>query len=370
MADIARACGVSIQTVSAVVNDRAGISEETRRRIRAAMLELDFEPNQHARTLRGFRNPMIGVIIPSITNPYFPELVRGIEDAARQSGHGLFLCNDDYEEQKALEYLAFIRSNNASGLIAAPGIMDTSAAIERQMQAFQRRNVPVVLFGQQRSGLEMTSIVVDARAAVLEAARHLIDLGHRRIGMITPPEARAVGKERIEDFRTAFMTLGQPLDPALILSGGFDMEAGAAGAEQLMAMAEPPTAIIAANDLAAMGAIAWLQSHGRRVPDDVSVLGYDDIPFARVFQPAITTVVQPIYEMGAAAMAAILTPPPADEAGSRSVWLTASLAVRQSTGPCRPQPATTGQSPDKKRKTARKLETPREERHDHEDHAP
>ncbi len=370
MADIARACGVSIQTVSAVVNDRAGISEDTRRRVRAAMLDLDFEPNQHARTLRGFRNPMIGVVIPSITNPYFPELVRGIEDAARRSGHGLFLCNDDYDEQKALEYLAFIRSNNASGLIAAPGIMDTSAAIERQMLAFARRNVPVVLFGPQQSGLEMTSIVVDARAAVLAAARHLIDLGHRRIGMITPPEARAVAKERIADFRTAFMTLGQPLDPALILAGGFDMEAGAAGAEQLMAMAEPPTAIIAANDLAAMGAIAWLQSHGRRVPDDVSVLGYDDIPFARVFQPAITTVVQPIYEMGAAAMTAILTPPPADESGGRSVWLTASLAVRQSTGPCRLQPATTGQSPDKKRKTARKLETPREERHDHEDHAP
>lgn len=373
MADIARACGVSIQTVSAVVNDRAGISEETRRRIRAAMRDLDYHPNQHARTLRGYRNPMIGVIIPSITNPFFPELVRGVEDVARRSGHGLFLCNDDYEEQKALDYLAFIRANHASGLIAAPGIMDTSAEIERQMLALVRRNVPIVLFGEHRQGLPMTSIVVDARAAVIEAARHLLEFGHRRIGMIAPPEGRAVSRERISDFQTAFVTLGRPLDPSLIVPGGFDMECGSRGAEELMARDDPPTAIIAANDLAAMGAIAWLQANSRRVPDDVSVVGYDDIPFARVFQPSITTVAQPLYQMGEAAMTALidrLAAGPAESASDRNVWLAARLAVRQSTGPCRRLPAEVGPSPSKKRKTASDQETTREERRDHEDHPP
>jgi len=376
MADIARACGVSIQTVSAVVNDRAGISDETRRRVRAVMQELDYQPNQHARTLRGYRNPMIGVIIPSITNPFFPELVRGVEDVARRSGHGLFLCNDDYEEQKALDYLGFIRANHASGLIAAPGIMESSPEIERQILALARRNVPIVLFGEHRSGMPVTSIMVDARAAVLATAQHLLDLGHRRIGIIAPPEGMAVSRERISDFQTAFATLGRPLDPALIVPGGFDMECGSMGAERLMTMADAPTAIIAANDLAAMGAIAWLQGNGHRVPDDVSVIGYDDIPFARVFQPSITTVSQPLYDMGAAAMTALIEQLEAgssEPASDRNVWLAATLMVRQSTAPCRQQPAETGRRPGKKRKTARIEEmpgTPREETRDLEDNPP
>jgi DNA-binding LacI/PurR family transcriptional regulator len=182
-----------------------------------------------------------------------------------------------------------------------------------------------------------------------------------------------VSRERIGDFQTAFTTLGRPLDPALIVPGGFDLACGSRGAERLMAAAEPPTAIIAANDLAAMGAIAWLQAHGRRVPDDVSVVGYDDIPFARVFQPSITTVTQPLYQMGEAAMTALverLAAQPAESASDRNVWLAATLAVRQSTGPCRRQPAEDGPGPDKKRKTASDQETTREERRDHEDNPP
>jgi DNA-binding LacI/PurR family transcriptional regulator len=367
MADVARVCGVSIQTVSAVVNDRPGISDETRLRVRAAMSELDYQPNQQARTLRGFKNPMVGVIIPSITNPYFPELVRGIEDVARRSGHGLFLCNDDYDGGKALEYFHFIRANNASGLIASPGLVARSidGEIERQIHAFARRNVPVVFFGEEKPDLPVISIIVDAREAVHDAARHLLELGHRRIGLIAPPEGLLVARERVHDFSEAFAALGHPLDPARIVPGSFDIEAGGTGTEALMSMPDRPTAIIAANDLVAMGAIAALQARGLRVPDDVSVLGFDDIPFARVFQPSITTVAQPIYQLGEAAMAAILDPETANPQGmtpGRRIWLKASLVVRQSTGPCRESPAI-------KRKTATlRNTTPREERHDHEDH--
>lgn len=366
MADVARACAVSIQTVSAVVNDRPGISDETRLRVRAAMAALDYQPNQQARTLRGYKNPMVGVIIPSITNPYFPELVRGIEDVARQSGHGLFLCNDDYDDAKAREYFSFIRANNASGLIASPGLVARSVdgEIERQIHAFARRNVPVVFFGEQRPELPVTSIVVDARQATLDAARHLLELGHRRIGMIAPPVGLHVARERVRDVTEAFAALGHPLDPEQIVPGGFDIEAGRSGAEAFMAQPQMPTAILASNDLAAMGAIAALQERGLLVPRDVSVLGFDDIPFAKVFQPSITTVAQPIYELGAAAMSAILDPETGDNQTGmpgRSIWLKAELVVRQSTGPCRESPAT-------KRKTARSQNAPREERHDHEDH--
>ena len=338
MAEIAKALGVSVQTVSAVVNGKPGISSKTQARVRDAIVQLDYRPNEQARTLRGAKAKTVGVIIPSITNPYFPEFVRGVEEAARLAGYSIFLCNTDAELKHLLEYFALIRANRASGLICSVGIAGEWLGhpdVTRWIHKFTREKVSVVLNGRLGDNLPVKSVVVDTAAAIRDAARHLLDLGHRRIGLISPPAGLAVTAERVRAYREAFAGLGCPLDLGLIVPGDFDLEAGATAARQLMQCAPRPTAIVAANDLAAFGAISGLSAMGLRVPDDVSVLGFDDIAFARVFLPALTTIAQPVYELGREALRLATAAIPADEETGEAVVRPARFIVRHSTGPAR-----------------------------------
>jgi len=338
MARIASMLGVSVQTVSAVVNDRPGISPEMRQRVRELVETLDFQPNQQARSLRGVRSKTIGVIIPSITNPYFPEFVKGIEDAARKSGHSIFLCNTDHELAHLLDYFSLIKTNKASGLICSIGIAGEWLAepeIERWMRRFARDGVSIVMNGRTRSDLPINAVVVSDGDAISEAARHLIAHGHRRIGIISPPEGLVVTQERLSAFRRAFAELGHPISDELIVAGDFEIGAGAAGARALMSMENRPTAIIAANDLAAFGAIAELSAMGLTVPQDVSVLGFDDIAFARVYQPALSTIAQPVYELGEMALKLAIAEPVPENGRGQVVSLEARFVARSSTSVCK-----------------------------------
>jgi DNA-binding LacI/PurR family transcriptional regulator len=338
MAYIAKSLGVSVQTVSAVVNGKPGISRETQERVRDAIERLDYHPNEQARTLRGVKTKTIGVIIPSITNPYFPEFVKGVEDAARARGYSIFLCNTDSELRHLLEYFALIKTNRASGLICSVGLGGewlSNPEVVRWMWKFAKDEVSVVLNGRLGDDLPVKSALVDTTAAIREAAKHLLDLGHKRIGLISPPAGLSVTAERVGAYRAAFAELGHPLDDKLIVPGDFDLEAGAAGARKLMAKRQRPTAIVAANDLAAFGAISALSAMGLRVPEDVSVLGFDDIAFARVYQPALTTILQPVYDLGREALRLVTTDPPVNGGDREVVMLEASFVARNSTGPAR-----------------------------------
>ncbi|MEO6014727.1 MAG: LacI family DNA-binding transcriptional regulator [Devosia sp.] len=338
MAEIAKLLGVSVQTVSAVVNGKPGISAETQNRVREAVDRLEYHPNQQARTLRGVRSKTVAVIIPSITNPYFPEFVKGIEDEARKTGHSIFLCNTDHELAHLLEYFSLIRTNKAAGLICSIGIAGewlANAEVEKRIRRFSRDDVSVVINGRFREDLPVSAVTVDDTDAVHAAVQHIIDLGHRRIGIISPPEGFVVTRERLTAFKKAFADCGHPLDESLIVQGDFDIESGARGAKALMERRDKPTAIIAANDLAAFGAIAELSSQGLSVPDDVSVLGFDDIAFARVYQPALTTIAQPIYELGAAALRLAIAPAVPDGESRNIVTLAAKFVARSSTAAAR-----------------------------------
>jgi LacI family repressor for deo operon, udp, cdd, tsx, nupC, and nupG len=338
MAEIAQSLGVSVQTVSAVVNAKPGISADTQRRVREAIDRVDYQPNQQARSLRGVRTKTLGVIIPSITNPYFPEFVKGIEDAARLNGYSILLCNTDGELRHLLEYFSLITANKACGIICALAIAGDFLAdpeVERHIRRFAAEGVSVVLSGSTKRDLPLSTVGVDATAAIDAAARHLVELGHRRIGLIAPPRGLSVRTERIDAFRRAFAKLGYPLDDRLVVPGDFEIEAGARAARQLMAMPVPPTAIVAANDLAAFGAISELSKLGLSVPHDVSVLGFDDIAFARVYQPALTTVAQPIYELGLETFKLASVEPVSRERQGATVKLEAQFMPRSSTAEAR-----------------------------------
>jgi LacI family transcriptional regulator len=298
--DVARAAGVSVQTVSAVINDKAGISEATRVRIRQIVKDLDFHPNQLASSLRSRRTHTIGILVPSITNPYWPEMVRGVEDLAHREGYVVFLCNTDGDSSKLHTYIRALRRQRVAGLFFTGGGEMTPAEVESLAADGMH-----LVFNDHRSRHEkIVSVHVDDRLGGYDATAHLLALGHTRIGIIAPQET--AGKRRREGYLAALREQGIAADPDLMIPATFDMESGQQGARSLLALPALPTAIVAGNDMIAIGVISTLKKHGKRVPEDVAVIGFDNIPIAALYDPPLTTIAQPLYEMGACAMQAIL----------------------------------------------------------------
>jgi DNA-binding LacI/PurR family transcriptional regulator len=328
MLDVAKLANVSIQTVSAVINDKPGITDRTRIRVREAVAKLDYHPNLLASNLRAQRSFTIGVVIPSITNPFFPEFVRGIEDVAQQHGYSLFLCNSDDDDQKENRYLQLLRKHRIAGLIAA--IQPSEPEGRKALQSLLEHGVPVVLLGSLRPDERIVNLAIDDTQGSYLVTTHLLDLGHRRIGMIKPPTGGEVGKNRVVGFLEAHRTRGIHVDPELLVPGGFDLPDGQRGVVALLGLRNPPTAIVAANDLVAIGALNALSHLNKRVPEDLAVVGYDDIRMAEVFNPAITTIAQPLYRMGETAMDAVLTRIRNPNLAGETVRFKTTLIVRNS----------------------------------------
>ena len=330
MLDVAKLANVSIQTVSAVINDKPGITDRTRVRVREAVTQLDYHPNFLASNLRAQRSFTIGVLIPSITNPFFPEFVRGIEDVAQQHGYSLFLCNSDDVEQKEISYLQLLRKHRIAGLIAA--FQPSEPDGRKALQSFLAHRVPVVLLGALRPDERIVNLAIDDEHGAYLATLHLLELGHRRIGMIKPPAGDEVGKNRTVGFLKAHRTRSTPVDAELLVPGGFDVSDGQRGIVALMGLPDPPTAIVAANDLVAIGALHALSHLNKRVPEDVAVVGYDNIRMAELFNQGITTVAQPLYRMGETAMEAVLARINDQALGGETIKFETNLIVRTSSG--------------------------------------
>ena len=332
MDDVARAAGVSKQTVSAVVNDKSGISERTRVRIRKIMARLDYHPNLLAGSLRGRHSYTVGVVVPSITNPFYPELVRGIEDEAQRGGYSLFLCNSDEDPQKEVNYLHLLRRHRIAGLIAV-----TIAVVSEWSQALRKlaaQEVPVIVIGAlERPSEKVVHICVDDEEGFVKSTSHLLDLGHERIGMIMPPPlGRNTESPRVTGFLKAHAQYEKKVKSELLVRSGWHVSDGQEGCARLMGLSVPPTAIVASNDMVAIGAITKLKELNRRVPEDVAVVGYDNIDIAQWYDPALTTVEQPHYQMGERAMQAILKRLERPSDPAEVVKLDTSLVIRHSSG--------------------------------------
>jgi LacI family transcriptional regulator len=305
MDNVVRAARVSKQTVSAVINNKSGISEKTRARVRQIIARLDYHPNLLAGSLRAQRSFTIGVVIPSITNPFYPELVRGIEDEAQPHGYSLFLCNSDEDPQKEINHIHVLRRHRIMGLIASTA--RELPAWGEDLQKLAAQGVPVVVLGSYRRPSEkVVQITIDDEEGFVKATSHLLDLGHDRIGMIMPPSSLEGESPRVTGFLKAHAQRGKTVASELLAPGGWGVADGRNAAAQLMNLATPPTAIVAPNDMAAIGAITMLKELDRRVPEDVAVVGYDNIQIAEWYDPALTTVDQPHYQMGQRAMQEML----------------------------------------------------------------
>ena len=259
MDDVARAARVSKQTVSAVINNKSGISEKTRIRVREIVARLDYQPNLLAGSLRAQRSYTVGVVIPSITNPFYPELVRGIEDEAQRQGYSVFLCNADENSEKEIQYLDLLRRHRIAGLIAAT--IRVNKAWTEALKSLAGQGVPVVFVpSTHKLGNQVVCIMADDEEGFIKATDHLLDLGHERIGMISPPVDTKKQSPRVTGFLKAHARRGKKVAPELIVPGGWHVAEGQEGAAQLLQLSRPPTAVVAPNDMAAIGAIIKIKN--------------------------------------------------------------------------------------------------------------
>lgn len=327
--DVADLAQVSISTVSRVVNDTGyPVRPETRQRVLDAIGALDFRPNPIARSLVGKPTQTIGLIVPDISNPYYPLLSRGVEDVASEQGYTVFFCNTDRSAAKARHYVEVLREKQTDGIIFAGGGLEESGEPPLSEEDLGK----VVLIG--RHHWPFPSVQVDNARAARDATCHLIELGHNRIAFISGPSGLTSARDRLAGYRQAMEDPGfrvkQPLE-SLIREGDFKAESGYQAALSLLRAREVPTAIFAANDRMAIAAMAAAYDLDLKVPEDVAVVGFDDTPAARDVRPALTTVSLPTYEIGASA-ARLLLRLLAGEATEEIVWLPTRLVVRQSSG--------------------------------------
>lgn len=330
IADVAALAGVSTATVSRALSRPGLLREATLARVMGAVRQTGYMPNVAARNLRGRRTMVVLVVLPDIANPFFADVLRGIEDALSAHGYGLLIGDIGPNSEKQAQMVGFVQAGQVDGVILLNGHVPSKGG--RDMTAY---GVPMVAICEAIPGASFPQVEVRNRESAREAVEHLAALGHRRIAYLGGPERNILERERQAGFRCGLAARGLPAEPAYFFTGDFTLAAGAAAAGRFLATRRRPTAIFAANDEMAIGFIKTVRDAGLRVPADVSVVGFDGIAFADFVEPTLTTFRQPRRELGRAG-AGLLVRAMAGEKVDPSefrVRLDAVLLDRASTGP-------------------------------------
>ena len=322
--DIARKVGVSTATVSRALSNTGSVNRALKNEILQVARDMNYRPNSFARGLVTKESHIIGLIMPDISNPFFPAVARGVEDVANESGYNVLLCNTDGSANKETDYVNILRSRQVDGVI-----FTTSQVNSKNARALVEAGVPVVL-ADRRTNMACDSVVADNVGGAYKAVRHLTGLGHTRIGIITGPSGMATSEERIDGYRRALLESDIAVTHELICEGDYRQHSGYECVCRLLKSPKPPTAVFACNDLMAVGAMLALEDHGLEVPKDVAVVGYDDIVIASVTRPRLTTVAQPKYEMGAVACRLLIERFRSPERPHQSIALESQLVIRES----------------------------------------
>nr|WP_288455161.1 LacI family DNA-binding transcriptional regulator [uncultured Pseudomonas sp.] len=289
--DVAARAGISYTTVSHVVNGTRPVSDRVRSKVEAAIAELGYVPSGVARSLRVRATGTLGLLLPNASNPYFAELARGIEDHAERNGYSVILCNSDDDIDKQLRYLRVLLERRIDGLIVATVASDAAFA-----QALAALRVPLVLVDRSLEGVSADQLRIDHEQGAYLATRHLLELGHRRIVCIGGPASTQVVQLRAGGYRRALYEAG--IEAQAVVDCAFTSPAGHAAAQVLLAGEQRPTAIFAGNDMIALGVLRAAAERGLQVPQQLSVVGFDDIEVSRYLHPALTTVGQRIGQLG------------------------------------------------------------------------
>jgi LacI family transcriptional regulator, galactose operon repressor len=332
MRDVARLAGVSTSTVSAVMNGTVPVGADRKSRVQAAMAALDYQPDAIARSLKTGKSNAIGIIVPDITNAFYPEVVRGAEEAAQAAGYSVLLCDSNENYQSEDRHLSALFSRRVDGILLA------CCVDSRAHEAMARRRLPVVYIDRLPPAAGASTVCTDNVRAGQLAADHLIKLGHKRIGMLAGHLELSPHHDRLEGFRKAMQESHLPILDEYLISGNVQVEDGLAAGHRLLALANPPTAILASNNKLLLGILQAVDEKNIRIPEELSVLGFDDYLWNRHFNPTLTAVAQPTHEIGKKSFELLLElirRNPEDISQPIQLRLSAELRVRNSTAPPR-----------------------------------
>ena len=326
--DVAQYAGVSKATVSRVLNKHAYVAEDVRQRVQEAIDTLGYQPNRAARRLRANSSEILGLIIPDIENPLFQSLVRGVEDAAYTNQFNVVLCNTDDNPDKQKVYLQVMQAEQAAGLLVVSTHPKDGDVLARAREA----GIPIVLLDRELTNFEADTVKVDNVRGAYLAVRHLVTLGYERIAIIAGTQYLTPGYERLQGCYDAFSETSVSIDETYVRIGNFKIESGYAITRELMQVTPRPDAIFVSNNLMTLGALRALHELGIRIPEEVGLVGFDDMPWAGDLNPPLTAVSQPGYELGQQAVQLLLKRLSQPDAPYYKVILQPRLIVRQSCG--------------------------------------
>ena len=301
MRDVADRAGVSKTTVSHVLNGTRFVESETEDRVRLAMRELGYRPNLLARSLRRQETRTIGLMIPSVAGPYWAELAQVVERAGYAAGYGVLLGNSSWSVDQEREYVQLLLAKQIDGIVLAAATAEATA-LDEVLAA----HVPIVVLNAPLQGYSVSAVLVDNYRGGYLAGEYLARLGHRHVGCITPPADYGEACQRVIGFRQAFADAGICLPENVFVEGDFEYRGGEVGIQTLLERQPGLTAVFAANDHMALGVVKGLARTQRRVPGDVSVIGFDNISYTTAITPELTTIAQPIAEIGSAIIQLLL----------------------------------------------------------------
>lgn len=301
MRDVAELAGVSMATVSRVLNGSDTVDPQLAERVRAAITRLKYQPNKAARALAGNRSAILGLLIIDIQNPFYMDVMRGVEEIAQQNGYLLVVCNSAEDPKKELQYIEVLASEPVAGVIIVP----THERMQG-LDTLSARGIPVVSIDRRIRNRAIDSVLIDNVTAAKEAVSHLIANGYKRIGIVTGPKATTTGSERLQGYRLALQEAGLPLDPQLEQYGAYNEETGQRGVNALLDLDPPIDALFTGNNRLTVGALRALYARHKRVPGDIALAGFDEVRWAIPDLVSVTTVRQPAYELGKTAAIRLL----------------------------------------------------------------
>ncbi|MBM7570726.1 LacI family DNA-binding transcriptional regulator [Aquibacillus albus] len=327
--DVAKKAGVAISTVSRVLNNTGYVSEKTRKRVMGVVEELNYEKNMLAVALMKKQTKTIGLIIPDITNHFYADLTRAVEDEGNRHGFNVILCNTDNDMEKEASYVSFLLQKNIDGIIFASPKKD-----DPNIKALCDKNpqFPIVQLGGEVEGVNTDKVLVENSQGAYDLTKHLIELGHESFGVVLGHRNSLASKDRLDGINIAINEANLRLVKQNILYGDFKMQDGLKSALQLLKSKNRPTAIIAATDLLAIGCYQAAKSIGLSIPDDLSITGFDDIEIAQAVEPALTTVTSPIEQLGVRAVEMVVSTIEKPKAYKEKTVYQPTMVIRGSTG--------------------------------------
>ncbi|MBR3120847.1 LacI family DNA-binding transcriptional regulator [Oceanobacillus profundus] len=291
--EVAKKAGVSTATVSRVLNNRETVREKTRVRVEQAIQELNYEPSALGRNLRNSESRLLLVLIPSISNPFYTEIINGIEDTAISKGYNILLCETDSNPAREAIYFNMVRNRLADGII----LMDPTVNRKNLYDLASRH--PIVQCSEFDEEGEISYVTIDNELAAYQAVKHLIKLGNRRVALINTDEKYLYARERRRGYEKALLEFGLPIESKWMReTEQLGFEGGQQAMRSLLNEADKPNAVFSVSDVLAIGAMKEIQLQGLKVPDDIAVIGFDKISFSNMTNPTLTTIAQPMYKMG------------------------------------------------------------------------